>query len=210
MFYFWSLTVIQIELFVIIILLSNFKRLAVSDAVQLRDELAQERTRREAMEADKDEWVKSREHYYHLWIQATDERDEMRKERDEFEQQLATSQEALKDMEKRYEQRYDEIFKEWKACRDALSGNYTDPDPLPGPPPLAVQTVTLYGMVSGIIRERDKLKEALRVVLGDTNTLREIVKALHSTCQRYHRPAIPVEALEQVLATLNAAPGVKE
>ena len=41
-----------------------------------------------ALQDERDGWVRSREHYYQLWMRATDERDEMRKERDEFEAQL--------------------------------------------------------------------------------------------------------------------------
>ena len=41
-----------------------------------------------ALQEERDGWVRSREHYYQLWMRATDERDEMRKERDEFESLL--------------------------------------------------------------------------------------------------------------------------
>ena len=51
------------------------------DAMAAKEQVA-------ALQDERDGWVRSREHYYQLWMKATDERDEMRKERDEFESQL--------------------------------------------------------------------------------------------------------------------------
>ncbi len=55
---------------------------------ELRKQLADAQATIAALQAERDGWVRSREHYYQLWIRAIDERDEMRKERDDFESQL--------------------------------------------------------------------------------------------------------------------------
>lgn len=56
----------------------------------------------------------------------------------------------------RLERENKRLFDDWKACRDALKGNINDPDPLPC---TDERSLTLYGMVAGVLRSRDDLKQ---------------------------------------------------
>lgn len=74
------------------------------------------------------------------------------------------------------QQRCDEFFNEWKACRDAMRGKVNDPDPLvPGGDE---RELILYGMVSGVLRSRDALKAKFAAVEQERDAAKERVRDL--------------------------------
>ena len=74
------------------------------------------------------------------------------------------------------ERKNDEFFKEWKACRDVMRGKVNDPDPLV--PCGDERDLTLYGMVSGVLRSRDALKTTLAAAEQERDTMRPALLAL--------------------------------
>lgn len=89
------------------------------------------------------------------------------------------------------ERKNDEFFKEWKACRDVMRGKVNDPDPLV--PCGDERDLTLFGMVSGVLRSRDALKAKLAAVEQERDTMRTALLAL---------PGV-VKELEQALDVLD-------
>ncbi len=61
----------------------------------------------------------------------------------------------LKRMESECERRGKELL----AIHKVLKDNVNDPDPLPASSPYCVSAPTTYGLVAGIVRERDELKK---------------------------------------------------
>ena len=74
------------------------------------------------------------------------------------------------------ERKNDEFFKEWKACRDVMRGKVNDPDPLV--PCGDERDLTLFGMVSGVLRSRDALKTTLAAAEQERDTMRPALLAL--------------------------------
>ncbi len=96
-----------------------------------------------------------------------------------WKQDLEESYARISDLTRRLEEaerKNDEFFKEWKACRDVMRGKVNDPDPLV--PCGDERDLTLFGMVSGVLRSRDALKTTLAAVERERDAAKERVRDL--------------------------------
>ena len=86
--------------------------------------------------------------------------------------------EELKNEVYRISTKHDEVFSEWSAIWNHIRNEVNDPDPLPCGPS---SHPTLLGLVMGLKRERDQLRDAFERSQDDVKFLREKVAALEAT-----------------------------
>ena len=151
-----------------------------------------------ALQDERDGWVRSREHYYQLWMRATDERDEMRKERDEFEAQLTqrtAELEAARVDNRTYINERHENMKQIESLQAELGAAQQQ---LSAAQETILRTYTASAAMDlvGVRAELERVRGELMETKEEVKCLDEQVSALNQGCLEYEKLLLALPKVE--------------